>query len=91
MAQYTNRSRKTGRFSNKFANYSELTQWAFSGIHVIDASVFSKMEQTGKFSMVEVYLDLMHTNAINKFDHSKGKLIDVGKPESIAQAATIFS
>jgi hypothetical protein len=33
----------------------------------------------------------MQTNAINKFDHSKGKLIDVGKPESIAQAATIFS
>jgi len=82
---------KPADLATSCANYSQLTQWAFSGIHVIDSAVFSKMEQTGKFSMVDVYLDLMQTNTINKFNHSKGKLIDVGKPESIAQAAAIFS
>ena len=44
----------------------------------------------GKFSMVDVYLDLCKTHCIMGFDHSTSKFIDVGKPESIAIAEEIF-
>jgi hypothetical protein len=44
----------------------------------------------GKFSMVDVYLELAKTNIIEAFDHSNSKLIDVGKPESILKAEEMF-
>ena len=44
----------------------------------------------GKFSIVDVYLDLCKTHTISGFDHSISKFIDVGKPESIAIAEEIF-
>jgi N-acetyl-alpha-D-muramate 1-phosphate uridylyltransferase len=71
-------------------DYAALQQKAFSGIHVINNSIFSMMLQQGKFSMVEVYLDLMQNNSIQCFDHSQSKFIDVGKPESVAKAEALF-
>lgn len=71
-------------------DYNLLKERAFSGIHVISSNIFSLMHQEGKFSMVEVYLDLMKKNRINSFDHSGGILIDVGKPENVEKAATLF-
>jgi len=67
-----------------------LTPLAFSGIHCISAKIFPLIKQEGKFSMVEVYLDLSKTNNIGYFDHTGSKFIDVGKPESIAKAAHLF-
>lgn len=67
------------------------TQKAFSGIHIIESKIFSLIKQCGKFSMVDVYLDLMKTQTIKSFDHSDTRFIDVGKPESIAKAEIIFA
>ena len=63
---------------------------AFSGIHIIQQKMLSLIKQTGKFSLVDVYLDLMKTQSIKAFDHSDDLLIDVGKPESLSLAATMF-
>lgn len=64
---------------------------AFSGIHVINSEIFSLMQQQQpKFSMVDVYLSLCTENKILSFDHSTSKFIDVGKPESLQQAASLF-
>ena len=63
---------------------------AFSGIHVISPAIFSKISMQGKFSMVELYLELARTNDIKSFDHSSSNFIDVGKPESIMQAERLF-
>lgn len=65
-------------------------QRAFSGIHVISPKIFSLIKMQGKFSMVDVYLDLCKTSTINAFDHSNSKFIDVGKPESILKAEKMF-
>lgn len=64
---------------------------AFSGIHVISPQIFSLIKLKGKFSMVDVYLELCKSQIIMAFDHSTSKFIDVGKPESIAIAEEIFS
>ncbi len=61
-------------------------QHAFSGVHVIDPAIFSLIARQGKFSMVDVYLDLMGKHTIKSFDHTGGRFIDVGKPESIKLA-----
>ena len=74
-------------------NHSEkilLQQKAFSGIHIIKSSIFNKIEQRGKFSLIDVYMSLCGKNNIESFDHSSSLLIDVGKPESIFKAETIF-
>ncbi len=67
-----------------------LIEKAFSGIHVINSSIFSLMQQEGKFSMVHVYLSLAANHEINCYDHSGAKLLDVGKPESIVKAEGLF-
>lgn len=69
---------------------SQLTRKAFSGLHIISPEIFKYITQTGKFSMVDVYLELSKTHTIKGFDQGDCKLIDVGKPESIIQAENMF-
>lgn len=63
---------------------------AFSGIHIISPEIFTLIKMEGKFSMVDVYLELAKTHNIAAFDHSDSKFIDVGKPESILKAENLF-
>ncbi|MFV0143567.1 MULTISPECIES: nucleotidyltransferase family protein [Empedobacter] len=63
---------------------------AFSGIHVISPTLFYKITEKGKFSIMKVYMDLMQTESIIGFDHSGGILIDVGRPESVLEAEQYF-
>ena len=71
-------------------NAADLVPAAFSGIHVIDPSIFRLVKQTGKFSMVDVYLSLAHENVIKSFDHTGTSFVDVGKPESVVVAESLF-
>ncbi|MBL7699640.1 MAG: nucleotidyltransferase family protein [Chitinophagaceae bacterium] len=63
---------------------------AFSGVHVIDPRIFSLCSLEGKFSMVDLYLSLAKDEVIKSFDHTDSLLIDVGKPEAVADAENIF-
>ncbi len=67
------------------------TKKAFSGIHIISPQIFKHIKEEGKFSMIDLYLRLVFEGfAINCFDHSNGKLLDVGKPEAGLMAAEMF-
>ena len=67
------------------------TKKAFSGIHVILPKIFQHIKEGGKFSMIDLYLRLaLEGFKINCYDHSDGKLLDVGKPESVLIAEKIF-
>lgn len=83
------RNTKTGEDKIVIAETS-LTEKAFSGIHIINSKIFDLMQQEGKFSMVDVYLSLAANHSIYCFDHTGAKLLDVGKPESITKAETMF-
>lgn len=63
---------------------------AFSGIHLISPEIFPLMHQRGKFSIVDVYLELAYAHPILGFDHSGSRLVDVGKPESVETAEKLF-
>jgi NDP-sugar pyrophosphorylase family protein len=86
------RNVKTGqeRWAGGASSGGTVIEKAFSGIHVIDPAIFGLMKQEGKFSMVDVYLDLAAVHTIRGFDHSGSKLIDVGKPAAAERAAKLF-
>lgn len=68
----------------------QLTSKAYSTVVVFSPEIFSLIKQEGKFSLVDVYLDLAADYKIMGFDHSGDRFIDVGKPESVAQAEALF-
>ncbi|MCL2683021.1 MAG: nucleotidyltransferase family protein [Bacteroidales bacterium] len=63
---------------------------AFSGIHIINAEIFKHIKQSGKFSIIETYLDLAKTFDICGFQHDEDLWLDVGKPEQLVQAQELF-
>jgi len=67
-----------------------LFEKAFSGIHVINTNIFNFIEQRGKFSMVDVYLNLCKQHIIKHWDHTGSLLLDVGTPESQLEAEQPF-
>ena len=69
---------------------SEPALFAFSGIHLIQPDFFKFIELTGKFSMIDAYLQLAKNKDIIGFDHSDSKMIDVGTTTSIIEAEKIF-
>jgi MurNAc alpha-1-phosphate uridylyltransferase len=63
---------------------------AFSGIQIVHAAFLQEVQLRGKFSLIDAYLQLAQHYAIHYYDHSDGILLDVGKPESLEKAATLF-
>ena len=77
-------------------NDPPFTQKAFSGIHIISTEIFSYLKANDnaddkeKFSIIDSYLQIIKHQKIVGFDHSGGKLVDVGNPESIKVAEELF-
>lgn len=63
---------------------------AFSGIHVISPAIFGLMPEGEVFSMIDLYLQLGGKMPVNGYPHTGDLLLDVGKPESIGQAAAVI-
>lgn len=63
---------------------------AFSGIHVLSPRIFELISETGKFSIMQTYMRLMENHTFIGYDHTGGKLIDVGKPKAIKEAELLF-
>lgn len=66
---------------------------AYSCVVVFEYDIFRLMEAagfSGKFSLIDVYLKLAPDHLIMGYDHSGGKLVDVGRPESVAVAEALF-
>lgn len=83
------RNVKTGE-EKRARDGAGLREKAFSGIHIIDPQIFNLIGRVGKFSIVDVYLELASSMIIRGFDHTGSKLIDVGKPDSVGEAEKLF-
>ena len=71
----------------------ELFPKAYSCVVVFEYDIFRMMEEKGfkgKFSLIDVYLALAAEHLIMGYDHSGDRLVDVGRPESVAVAEGIF-
>jgi N-acetyl-alpha-D-muramate 1-phosphate uridylyltransferase len=69
----------------------KLVRKAYSCVVIFEPEIFDLMKQEGKFSLVDVYLDLAAKNKILALDHTGDKLVDVGKPEALAVAEKLFA
>jgi N-acetyl-alpha-D-muramate 1-phosphate uridylyltransferase len=65
--------------------------FAFSGIHILNSSIFKHINMQGKFSIIDLYLDLCISNKIMCYNHSGDLFCDVGTTENLEKAATLFS
>ena len=62
-------------------------EYAFGGIHIISPSLFKYMEEwTGKFSIMDFYLQTCQESKLGGYVKEDLQLIDIGKPETLAQA-----
>lgn len=69
---------------------ARVTEKAYSCVVIYEPKIFSLIKQTGKFSIMDSYLDLAAEHTILGYDHSGDNLVDVGKPESVAVAEKLF-
>jgi N-acetyl-alpha-D-muramate 1-phosphate uridylyltransferase len=67
-----------------------LSRYAFSGIHIINPDIFKHMDQEGKFSIVDTYLELASKNKITGFEHNASNWVDMGKPEELVKAEMLL-
>jgi hypothetical protein len=79
-----------GGKTNSINDSSKIIPKAFSGIQIIHAPFYTALQLHGKFSLIDAYLQIAATNPIGYYDHSDSILMDVGKPENLEKAATLF-
>lgn len=68
-----------------------LIQKAYSCVVVFDHSIFKHIDLKGKFSLIDLYLQLAGAHTIMGYDHTGDRWVDVGRPESVAVAEELFS
>jgi hypothetical protein len=49
------------------------------------------MPGTGKFSIIDTYLELAKTHVIRGYRHNGDLVVDVGRPSSITEAESLFA
>lgn len=69
----------------------EYFEHAYSGIAIYQPEVLDMITFTGKFSIIDVFMDLAQQNKIAAYTHSGDQWIDVGRPESVPEAEKMFS
>jgi N-acetyl-alpha-D-muramate 1-phosphate uridylyltransferase len=83
------RNTKTGE-EKVVITKTRLIQKAYSCVVIFEPEIFSLIPFRGKFSLVDVYLKLAADHLILGYDHTGDRFVDVGKPESIAIAESLF-
>lgn len=71
----------------------QLRELAYSCVVVFEYEIFQLIEAKGfkgNFSLIDVYLSLAAEHLILGYDHTGDRLVDVGKPDSIATAESVF-
>jgi NDP-sugar pyrophosphorylase family protein len=63
-------------------------EYAFSGIHIVSPSLFNYMGENwiGKFPIMDFYLQTCQEAQLSGYVKEDLQLIDIGKPETLAQA-----
>ena len=63
---------------------------SYSCISIFQQQVFEMTKLTGKFSIIDMFLELGEGNIIMGYDHTGDQFIDVGKTESVKLAEKMF-
>ncbi len=69
---------------------NNILPYAFSGVHILDTTIFNNIPFSGKFSIIDLYLHLCQNHIVKGYNHTNDLVLDVGKPEAIAEAEQLF-
>jgi MurNAc alpha-1-phosphate uridylyltransferase len=83
------RNKKTGE-EKIVIEAKDIFEKAYSGLALFQPEALDLITLKGKFSLIDVYLSLAPQNKIASYDHTGERLIDVGKPDSVAAAEQMF-
>jgi NDP-sugar pyrophosphorylase family protein len=67
-----------------------LNNFAFSGIQIIEPEIFPLITETGKFSLIDLYLRLAKDEAIFGYHDPSDYWMDLGKPDQLAEAEKLI-
>jgi len=82
---------RSGEREERRPQRGPLRRLAFSGVHVVEPRVFDLMEETGAFSIVDVYLRLAgEGERIAGCDVGDADWFEIGTPERLAAARARF-
>jgi NDP-sugar pyrophosphorylase family protein len=77
----------TGEIRMGISKRNNLVEMAFSGIQILNPSIFELMDREGAFSIIDVYLDLARNRRIFAFPDTESDWLDVGTPEKLRIAS----
>lgn len=84
-------NRKTGETKiSRPENFESAVEMAYSGIHIVQPSIFSLMPEADKFSITDFYLELAKTKSIKGYFDDSDLWMDVGKPEQLEEVRRLF-
>jgi N-acetyl-alpha-D-muramate 1-phosphate uridylyltransferase len=81
---------KTGEVKRVTGAIGKLTPLAFSGIHIIDPSLFAFSRQTKPFPIMDLYLSLAENYRIGVYIHEPEKWADMGSLNGLKRAGEIL-
>ena len=87
-------NKETGKIKspNKLLELKQYNELAFSGIHILEPSIFKYMTDfPEKFSIIDFYIFLSQYELIRAFAPEDIQMIDVGKPDTLKEAQTLLS
>ena len=67
-----------------------LKDFAFSGIQIIRPEIFPLITETGKFSLIQMYLRLAKSEEIYGYLDASDLWMDLGKPDQLVEAQKIM-
>jgi len=79
---------KSGEIKNARQTNLSLHQLAYSGIQIINSSIFFLMPDDKVFSIIDFYLSIAAKQRITAFNHDETYWLDLGKLESLKKAET---
>ena len=89
---WTNKETGEIKSPNKLLDLKQYNELAFSGIHILDPSIFKYMiDFPNKFSIIDFYIFLSQYELIRAFVPEDIHMIDVGKPDTLKEAQTLLS
>ena len=84
-------NKKTGEKKTSRPNKFEgATEFAFSGIHIVQPEIFDYLPEENRFSIIKVYLELARDKKILGFIDRSTLWMDVGKPLALEEARRLF-
>ena len=84
-------NKATGETRSVYPLTGSETLLSFTGIQVISTAALNNLPFSGKFSLIDMYLHLAAQGPILAWDHTGDTFIDVGRPESLAEAETLLT